>query len=101
MPPKNTVLNNGERAKFIRDHAHLDATAVVKKASDKGLKLTTNYVYNLRSTDKKKRLAVAETVKVSNVNDAESQLRELVLRIGLDRLNKVMSELNKFLGKGK
>jgi hypothetical protein len=99
MPPKNTVLNNGKRAKFIRDHAHLDATAVVKKASEKGMKLTTNYVYNLRSTDKKKRLAVSKSV--AGTADAESQLRELVLRIGLDRLNKVMSELNKFLGKGK
>jgi hypothetical protein len=99
MTPKNTVLNNGERAKFIRDHAHLDATALVKKASEKGMKLTTNYVYNLRSTDKKKRLAVSKSV--AGTADAESQLRELVLRIGLDRLNKVMSELNKFLGKGK
>jgi hypothetical protein len=99
MTPKNTVLNNGERAKFIRDHAHLDATALVNKASEKGMKLTTNYVYNLRSTDKKKRLVVSKSV--AGTADAESQLRELVLRIGLDRLNKVMSELNKFLGKGK
>jgi hypothetical protein len=95
MPPKKVLP--GDRAKFIRDNPTLDATALVNKAREQGLKVTTNYVYNLRSTDKKK---VINGTK-STSGDAESQLRELVLRIGLDRLHKVMSELDKFLGKGK
>jgi hypothetical protein len=98
----------GAKAAFVRANPAGTAQELVKLAKAQGLGLTVGHVYNIRSNDKKKQGAVdpagsAPAASRSERSSAESpldaQLRTLVIRIGLDRAERVFTELKSTLSR--
>jgi hypothetical protein len=98
----------GAKAAFVRANPSGTAQDLVKLARKQGIGLTVGHVYNIRSNDKKKqgsvdRAGVAPAASRSERSSGESaldaQLRSLVIRIGLDRAERVFSELKSTLSR--
>jgi hypothetical protein len=66
----------------------------VAAAEQQGLTLTVGYVYNIRAAAKKNGAVVAmPTQGVASSSGIEAQLRTLVVRIGLDRAERILAEI--------
>jgi hypothetical protein len=84
----------GSKTAFVRAHPNKTAQEVVAAAEQQGLTLTVGYVYNIRATAKKNGGAVATPARgVASRSDIEIQLRTLVVRVGLDRAERILSEI--------
>ena len=67
-------------AAFIRKHPKGKASEVVEKAKAAGLKTTINYVYAVRSGDRKKGKKSPKKLKRASVK-AGQQLREVFIKL--------------------
>jgi hypothetical protein len=97
----------GAKAAFVRANPSGTAQELVKLAKKQGLGLTVGHVYNIRSNDKKKQSAdpmgtaprASSSERSSSDSPLDAQLRSLVIRIGLDRAERVFSELKSTLSR--
>ena len=101
----------GVKGAFIREHHGKSVKEIIALAQQAGLEIEASYIYNIRSEDKrngvkappaktangKKPVAVALTTDVDA--SVKSQLRNFVLRVGLDRaplvFDQVLSEIKR------
>jgi hypothetical protein len=84
----------GSKTAFVRARPNKTAQEVVAEAAQQGLTLSVGYVYNIRATAKKNGGSVtAPALPVASGSGIEMQLRTLVLRIGLDRAERILSEI--------
>jgi hypothetical protein len=94
---------HGDKATFVRGHANVGAQQLVKLARQQGMSLTAGYIYNIRAADKsragqrgEKQGSAAHRTNGSGSTEGRSsdeQLRNLVLRIGLDRAEQIFEDL--------
>lgn len=107
--PKKAKPAFGAKAAFVRNNPTVPAQEVVELAKKHGLQLTVGHVYNIRAEDKRKR-GVAEQAAAPSAPQAaasssgdggplEAQLRTLVIRMGLDRADRVFTELKSSLSR--
>jgi hypothetical protein len=96
----------GAKAAFVRANPSGTAQELVKLAKKQGLGLTVGHVYNIRSNDKKKSAdpmgtapRASSSERSSSDSPLDAQLRSLVIRIGLDRAERVFSELKATLSR--
>lgn len=98
---KTAAAKSGSKSDFVRAQPSLSAPELVALASQKGIKLTTSHVYNIRALDKKKRESQggsgpsrvsATAPSLASSSDVESQFRSLVIRIGTDRSEQLLGE---------
>jgi hypothetical protein len=106
---RKSKLPLGAKASFVRANPSATAQEIIKLAKKEGMTLTAGHVYNIRAEDKKKQTpgvdgqeAAAPTARRSRASSGDSaqldaQLRTLVIRIGLDRAERVFSELKSSL----
>jgi hypothetical protein len=80
----------GSKTAFVTARPNKTAQQVVADAAQHGTTLTVGYVYNIRAMAKKKAGAGGERDRAA-ASDAgiEPQFRTLVLRIGLDRAERM------------
>ena len=86
----------GAKTEFVRARPDKTAQEVVEEATQQGLSLTVGYVYNIRTLERKRGSRRPQRAPVparSTVGGSEQSFRTLVLRIGLDRAEAVLSEL--------
>jgi hypothetical protein len=103
MPRRKLQL--GAKAAFVRSNPNLSAQELVSAAKKQGMALTAGHVYNIRAADKKKETGNGtqeiqrrdETQPSSKGSSTDEQLRTLVIRVGLDRAEQVLSELKSSL----
>ncbi|HYQ15032.1 MAG TPA: hypothetical protein VEQ58_04730 [Polyangiaceae bacterium] len=92
----NGKLRFGAKSEFVRslDRA-IPAAEVVALAQRRGMKLTTGFVYNIRSSaGAKENGNGARTTKgVAKVQSAESVLRGAIAQIGLARAREILEEV--------
>jgi hypothetical protein len=50
-----TKVKRGEKSQFIRSHSNLTAPELVKEAAKQGLRISENFVYNVRANSGKKK----------------------------------------------
>lgn len=102
---------HGAKAEFVRAHPGVPASELVALAKKDGVVMTPGHIYNIRAQDKKRaenggatavtngaerpngRARNERTAATTTGGSEESQLRALVLRIGLDRAEAVMGRL--------
>ena len=105
---RKSKLPLGAKASFVRANPSATAQEIIKLAKKEGMTLTAGHVYNIRAEDKKKQTPAvdgqepAPTARRGRAASADSaqldaQLRTLVIRIGLDRAERVFSELKSSL----
>jgi hypothetical protein len=105
---RKSKLPLGAKASFVRANPSATAQEIIKLAKKEGMTLTAGHVYNIRAEDKKKQTPsvdgqeAAPTARRSRASSGDSsqldaQLRTLVIRIGLDRAERVFSELKSSL----
>lgn len=103
--PKKAKHAFGAKAAFVRAHPSTPAGELVQLAEQEGMSLTVGHVYNIRSKLKKQGGAPAAsepTAAASPSRDGgslDAQLRTLVIRIGLDRAERVFAELKASLAR--
>jgi hypothetical protein len=106
--PRKAKHAFGAKAAFVRAHPSTPAAELVQLAEQEGMALTVGHIYNIRSKQKKQGgeavSAGAEPVAVAPATRGDSssldaQLRTLVIRIGLDRAERVFSELKASLAR--
>lgn len=107
---KTAELTYGSKSDFVRSHPGLPAQELSALAKKQGFKLSAGLIYNVRATDKRRAGKSASAVqsgnghapvvatdngRAANSSEAslESQLRSVVLRVGLDRAEAVLTEL--------
>ncbi len=103
---------HGSKATFVRANPTLAAPELVKLAKQQGMSLTVGHVYNIRASDKSKQRVVGSSQTSASAGAApfasaaktdlprlETQLRTLILRIGLDRAEQLFSELKSSLSR--
>jgi hypothetical protein len=86
----------GSKTAFVTARPNQTAQQVVADAAQHGITLTVGYVYNIRAMAKKKADAGGGGGRDrAMASDAgiEPQFRMLVLRIGLDRAEKILSDI--------
>jgi hypothetical protein len=101
---------HGSKATFVRANPSLAAPELVKLAKQQGITLTVGHVYNIRASDKSRQRTVGSSQASPLAGAAplpsgakadsprlETQLRTLILRIGLDRAEQLFSELKSSL----
>jgi hypothetical protein len=102
---------HGSKATFVRANPTLAAPELVKLAKQQGISLTVGHVYNIRANDKSRQRsggaslpstpalggALPSIGRKTDVPRLDSQLRTLILRIGLDRADQIFSELRSSL----
>jgi hypothetical protein len=102
--PRKAKHAFGAKAAFVRAHPSVGAGELVELAAQEGMSLTVGHIYNIRSKLKKQGGGepsagepVAEGKAASKAAPREAsldgQLRTLVIRIGLDRAERVFAEL--------
>ena len=103
---KKTKPPFGAKAAFVRAHASVPPAELVKLGAKEGLKLTLGHIYNIRGEEKRKQRPAAEPAPATASASAgpssaalDAQLRTLVIRIGLDRAERVFSELKSSLSR--
>ena len=106
--PRKAKHAFGAKAAFVRSHPSTPAGELVQLAEQEGLTLTVWHIYNIRSKQKKQAgeaaPAGAEPVAAASAPRGDSgsldaQLRTLVIRIGLDRAERVFAELKASLAR--
>jgi hypothetical protein len=106
---KKDKAAHGSKSDFVRAHAGVGAVELVALAKKEGVTLTQGHIYNIRAQDKKRAAknggatngatavtngaTKARATKATTGGPEESQLRALVLRIGLDRAEAVIAKL--------
>jgi hypothetical protein len=102
-------LPRGAKATFVRANPNATVADLVKLAKKQGITLTAGHVYNIRAEEKKKgqsatngraapSLAQGSTSR-SDGPQLDAQLRTLVIRMGLDRAERIFSELKASLSR--
>jgi len=106
--PRKAKHAFGAKAAFVRSHPSTPASELVQLAEQEGLTLTVGHIYNIRSKQKKQAgdagAAGAEPVAAAptprgDSGSLDAQLRTLVIRIGLDRAERVFAELKASLAR--
>ena len=114
--PRKAKPAFGAKAAFVRAHPSISAGELVTLAEQEGMTLTVGHIYNIRSKLKKQGGAPAVALDAapgtaaprdsaprdSSTRDAgslDAQLRTLVIRIGLDRAERVFAELKASLAR--
>lgn len=108
--PRKAKHAFGAKAAFVRSHPSTPAGELVQLAEQAGLTLTVGHIYNIRSKQKKQggdagaaaaELASAATSSAprGEASSLDGQLRTLVIRIGLDRAERVFAELKASLAR--
>jgi hypothetical protein len=108
--PRKAKQPFGAKAAFVRAHLSTPPNELVKLAEQEGITLTVGHIYNIRSKLKKQvgdaPAAGAEPAaarlpapRERDTASLDAQLRTLVIRIGLDRAEKVFSELKASLAR--
>ena len=122
--PRKAKPAFGAKAAFVRAHPSISAGELVTLAEQEGMTLTVGHIYNIRSKLKKQGGAVAaeaapgtsaprdSSPRDSGSRDSgsrdsgsrdsgslDAQLRTLVIRIGLDRAERVFAELKASLAR--
>ena len=107
--PRKAKHAFGAKAAFVRAHPSTPAAELVQLAEQEGLTLTVGHIYNIRSKHKKQAgdaapagAEPAAALAPSPRGDSSSldgQLRTLVIRIGLDRAERVFAELKASLAR--
>jgi len=91
----------------VREHPNVGAQELVQLARKQGLSLTPGHIYNIRAADKSRavqRVAKSPGKPVTagrrrsaavggDGSSSEDQLRNLVIRVGLDRAHEIFEEL--------
>jgi hypothetical protein len=97
---RKSKLPLGAKAAFVRANPNATAQELVKLGKKQGIPLTAGHVYNIRADDKKKQNpdSPSQASSPSAPTSAPSprldaQLRNLVIRVGLDRAEQIFSEL--------
>ena len=106
--PRKAKPAFGAKAAFVRSHPSTPAGELVQLAEQEGLTLTVGHIYNIRSKQKKHAgdagtvgAEPAATVAAPRAEGSslDAQLRTLVIRIGLDRAERVFAELKASLAR--
>ena len=82
-------------SEFIRSMPHAKAAEVVAAAAKTGIKLSEKYVYVVRSGDRKSGKATVKRGRPAKQigNNVETDFRKLVLRIGVDRAQALLTKI--------
>lgn len=103
---KKSKPRSGSKAAFVRANPTASAREIVELGAKQGISLTVGHVYNIRAEDKRKRgqaasgqSPAAASQSAREASQLEAQLRTLVIRIGLDRAERVFSELKSTLAR--
>src|SRR5262245_33096253 len=105
--PRKAKHAFGAKAAFVRAHPSTPAGELVELAEQEGMTLTVGHIYNIRSKHKKQ---AGETAPAGaepaaapaprgDASSLDAQLRTLVIRIGLDRAERVFAELKASLAR--
>ena len=105
--PRKAKPAFGAKAAFVRSHPSTPAGELVQLAEQEGLTLTVGHIYNIRSKQKKAgdpapagaEPAAAPSAPRGDSGSLDAQLRTLVIRIGLDRAERVFAELKASLAR--
>ena len=103
--PRKAKHAFGAKAAFVRAHPSTAAGELVELAAQEGMSLTVGHIYNIRSKLKKQggEASAGEPVAAGKPAAREAsldgQLRTLVIRIGLDRAERVFAELKASLAR--
>jgi hypothetical protein len=106
--PRKAKPAFGAKAAFVRAHPSTPAGELVQLAEQEGLTLTVGHIYNIRSKHKKQagetgsaggEPAAAVPTPRGDSSSLDAQLRTLVIRIGLDRAERVFAELKASLAR--
>lgn len=95
----------GPKADFVRANPTVTARELVELGKKQGILLTASHIYNIRGKDKNKRAPMplnyaSPASSISLARDPsllDAQLRTLVIRIGLDRAERLLDELKSAL----
>lgn len=94
---KKTKVKFGAKAEFVRGLARdTPAKEVVALAAKKGLKLSENYVYTIRSSGSKKGKAKPSPKGRSSaggMSAAEAQLRDAIADLGLVTATRILESV--------
>lgn len=87
----------GAKSEFVRslDRA-IPAAEVVAEAARRGMKLTTGFVYNIRSSSSGKSNGIGALRKrktVTKIEGAEQVLRAAIAQIGLAKAREILDEV--------
>jgi hypothetical protein len=90
-----TAPATGSKTAFVTARPNQTAQEVVAEAAQHGITLTAGYVYNIRAMAKRKAGATTGGRARAAATDSgvETQFRSLVLRIGLDRAESILSDI--------
>lgn len=106
--PRKAKPAFGAKAAFVRSHPSTPAGELVQLAEQEGLTLTVGHIYNIRSKQKKHtdeagpvgaEPSAAASATRAEPSSLDGQLRTLVIRIGLDRAERVFAELKASLAR--
>jgi hypothetical protein len=106
--PRKAKHAFGAKAAFVRSHPSTPAGELVQLAEQEGLTLTVGHIYNIRSKQKKQTGEAGSAAPEPSATPAaprgdasslDGQLRTLVIRIGLDRAERVFAELKASLAR--
>lgn len=106
--PRKAKHAFGAKAAFVRSHPSTPAAELVQLAEQEGLSLTVGHIYNIRSKQKKQggeagsagaEAAATVSAPRADASSLDAQLRTLVIRIGLDRAERVFAELKASLAR--
>lgn len=100
--PRKAKQPFGAKAAFVRAHPTTPPAELVQLAEQDGMTLTVGHIYNIRSKQRKlgepsEPAAVAVAAPSPGAASLDAQLRTLVIRIGLDRAERVFAELKESL----
>jgi hypothetical protein len=102
---KKRKVRTGTKAAFVRNNAGLGTSELLALAEKQGVPLTAGYIYNIRAAEKAKQ-ADGQTSPASKpsgaaprVGSLDSQLRTLIIRVGLDRAEQIFGELKASLSR--
>jgi hypothetical protein len=105
--PKTGKAKFGAKAEFVRAQpASMSAKEVVEAARAKGILMTENHVYSVRSAGKKagakktangtsKKAATAKGAATPKSGGLEAQLRSAIAELGLARARAIFSDVEK------
>jgi hypothetical protein len=92
---RNGKVKFGAKSEFVRSlDRSIPAARVVELAYERGIKVTTGFVYNIRSN------SVQREQRRARPLPAEATLREAIAQIGLARARQILEEVEAtFAGK--
>ncbi len=98
---RRSVRQPGSKSEFIRTRPPgMTAKEVVAAAAELGMTMSEHFVYNIRSTAKKKVSSLAPSLSASatraitgRASSREAEFRRLTLSLGLDRSKQLLAEV--------